>query len=48
MELSKTQKILLAFSLSYLFHFSFYFWQLFDAILNIIKISELGEPEPKL
>ena len=48
MELSKTQKILLGiFTLVPFFIFPFIFWQLFDAILNIIKISEHGEPEPR-
>ena len=46
MELSKTQKILLGiFTFLPFFIFPFIFWQLFDAILNIIKISEHGEPE---
>ena len=48
MELSKTQKILLGiFTFLPFFIFPFIFWQLFDAILNIIKISEHGEPEPR-
>jgi len=48
MELSKTQKILLGiFTLVPFFIFPFIFWQLFDAILNIVKISEHGEPEPR-
>ena len=48
MELSKTQKILLGiFTFLPFFVFPFIFWQLFDAILNIIKISELDEPEPR-
>jgi hypothetical protein len=48
MELSKTQKVLLGiFTFSPFFIFPFIFWQLFDAIINIIKISELGEPEPR-
>jgi len=48
MELSKTQKILLGiFTFLPFFIFPFIFWQLFDAILNIVKISEHGEPEPR-
>jgi len=48
MKLSKTQKVLLGiFTFLPFFIFPIVLWQLFDAILNIIKISEFGEPEPR-
>jgi hypothetical protein len=48
MELSKAQKIVLGiFTFLPFFIFPVILWQLFDAILNIIKISEFGEPEPR-
>jgi hypothetical protein len=48
MELNKTQKILLGiFTFLPFFIFPFIFWQLFDGILTIIKLSENGDPDPR-
>jgi len=46
MELNKIQKIIFGvFTFLPFFIFPVILWQLFDGILNIIKISENGEPE---
>jgi|SRR5688572_13264969 hypothetical protein len=48
MELNKAQKVILGiFTFLPFFIFPVIFWQLFEGILNIIKISEFGEPEPR-
>ena len=48
MELSKVQKVILGiFTLLPFLIFPVILWELFDSILNIIKINEFGEPEPR-